>query len=224
MRLFSPALVAAAVLLLLGQLPPGSVSAQPRRETSPLADLLQIVVRPREILAIDANSGSQRSVELELGEQVTWHGTRGAVALALTDRRILAVTNRSGFWQSERYRAGERPPPTGLLGDRVALVVTNKRALGLDGGSGNLLDEDLGLRESVILSRVGENVAVVVTDRRALGVSPFAGGFFPVDLRLSEKIESLSAAANLATLVTSHRLLTFRATTGSWEERGLDLR
>jgi hypothetical protein len=207
-----------------GGLAPTRASAQSIRETAPLSDLLQIVVRKREILAIDATSGSQREVDLDRGERVMWHDTRGAVAVVLTDQRILAVATRSGSWQAERYRAGERHPPTGLLGDRVALIVTNKRAIGFDGGSGNLIDEDLGPRESVLQSRVAENVAVVVTDRRALGISPFVGGFFPVDLRLSERIEDLSAAANLVTLTTSHRLLTFRANTGTWEERQLDLR
>jgi hypothetical protein len=217
-------LVVLLLALSLGTLAPLGTVAQPRLETSPLSDLLQIIVRKREILAIDATSGSQREVDLERGERVVWHEARGAIAIALTDRRILAVAARSGSWQVERYRAGERPPPTGLLGDRVGLVVTSKRAIGFDGGSGNLIDEDLGPRESVLKSRAAENVAVVVTDRRALGISPFVGGFFPVDLRLSEQIEGLSAAANLATLATSHRLLTFRATTGSWEERRLDLR
>lgn len=192
--------------------------------TSPLSQLLQIVIRERSVLAIDATQGSQREAALELGERVRWHDSRGAVAVVLTDRRILAVSSRSGAWQSDRYRAGESQPAAATLGDRVALLVTNRRAIGFDGGSGNLLEEDLGPRESVLESRVGENVAVAVTTRRALGVSPFVGGFFPVDLRLSERVESVSAAANLATLVTSHRLLTFRANTGSWEERQLDLR
>jgi hypothetical protein len=203
---------------------PTRASGQSVRETAPLSDLLQIVVRKREILAIDATNGSQREVDLERGERVMWHDTRGAVAVVLTDRRILAVATRSGSWQAERYRSGESQPLTGLLGDRVALIVTNKRAVGFDGGSGNLVEEGLGPRESVLQSRVAENVAVVVTDRRALGVSPFVGGFFPVDLRLSERIEDLAAAANLVTLTTSHRLLTFRANTGTWEERQLDLR
>ncbi len=71
---------------------------------------------------------------------------------------------------------------------------------------------------------MAENVAVAVTTRRALGISPFVGGFFPIDLRVGEDIESLSAAANLATLATSRRLLTFRANSGTWEERRLNLR
>jgi hypothetical protein len=208
----------------IGGMAPTQVSAQSIRDTAPLSDLLQIVVRKREILAIDATSGSQREVDLDRGERVMWHATRGAVAVVLTDQRILAVATSSGSWQAERFRAGERRPLTGLLGDRVALVVTNKRAIGFDGGSGNLIQEGLGPRESVLLSRAAENVAVVVTERRALGISPFVGGFFPVDLRLSERIEDLSAAANLVTLTTSHRLLTFRANTGTWEERQLDLR
>ena len=76
-------------------------------------------------------------------------------------------------------RAGESaPPPPPLLGDRVALVVTEQRVLGFDGGSRNLVERRLGPREQVLRTEVAANVAVVVTDRRALGLSPFAGGFF----------------------------------------------
>lgn len=192
--------------------------------SSPLSDLLQVIVREREVIAIDGESGRQREIALELGEAVTWRGAQGAVGVVLTDRRLLAISVRSGAWQIERYHAGEQQPASAALGDRVALVVTNRRAIGFDGGSGNLVEVDLGPRESLRQSRVAENVAVAVTTRRALGISPFVGGFFSVGLRLSERVEDLSASANLATLVTSHRLLTFRARTGSWEERQLNLR
>ena len=50
------------------------------------------------------------------------------------------------------------------------------------------------------------------------------GGFFDRKLQLGERLESLEARANLATLTTSRRLLVFRATTGGWEARSLDLR
>lgn len=203
--------------------PGPTVTAGNLEDTAPLVDLLQVLFQGREIFAIEATRGSQRVVRLEIGERVRWHDARGKVAVVLTDRRILAVATISASWQSERFRAGERHPAAATLGDRVALILTNKRAIGFDGGSGNLVESDLGPRESVLLSRVGENVAVAVTTRRALGISPFVGGFFPVKLDVGEDIESLSTAANLATLSTSRRLLTFRANTGSWEERRLGL-
>jgi len=213
----------AAALLALATRAPAPAFAG-RDDVSPLADLLQIVVRPRELLAIDGSHGGQRVERLERGESVVWHATRGRVGVVLTDRRVLAVATGSAAWQEERWRSAERRPVDAALGDRIALVVTSQRAIGFDGGSGNLVTSSLGPRERVVHDATAENVGVIVTDRRALGVSPFVGGFFEVKLQTGEAFEALVAAANLATLTTSRRILIFRAETGSWEERQLDLR
>jgi hypothetical protein len=197
-------------------------SAQPR--DVPLVDVLQVLVREREVLAIDAESGGQLEEDLHLGERVLWHGSRGRVGVVLTDQRLLAAGVGSGAWQDARWRSAETRPTGAMLGERVALVLTSQRALAFDGGSRNLVESSLGPRETVLVSRVSENLGVVVTDRRALGVSPFVGGFFETKLQLGERIQDLAAAANVATLTTSRRLLIFRAPTGSWEERNLDLR
>ena len=111
-----------------------------------------------------------------------------------------------------------------ILGDRVGIVITNRRAIGIDGGSGNLVEHRLLPRERVVVTQVGANVAVVVTDRSALGLSPLRGGFFPVKLDVSERIESITASSNVATLTTDRRILIFRTPTGTWEERTRNLR
>lgn len=203
---------------------PAATPADRGLPQSPLADLLEVIVLEREVLALDAESGGQTREALEIGERVLWQGSRGRVAMVLTNRRVLAVGVGSGAWQSTRYRSAESPPTHALLGDRVGLVVTEQRLVGFDGGSGNLIERSLGPREAILSTGVGENVAVVATDRRALGLSPFQGGFFQARLRLGERLESLSARSNHATLTTSRRLLIFRASSGTWEERRLDLR
>lgn len=189
----------------------------------PLAALLEIVVLPRTLLAIDATSGGQTEQSLEIGESVLWHATRGRVGAVITDRRLLFVATSSAAWQPARFRRGEQPPPSVLLGDRVALATTAKRAFGFDGGSGNLVESSLGPREAVTDAVVGENVGVILTDRRALGVSPYAGGFFTIRTELGERAESLVAKANLVTLTTPRRILIFRGPTGAWEERDRSL-
>ncbi len=209
-------LLAALLLAALSGLP---AHADPEL----LADDLQIVVLARQLLAIDAQGGGQLPIDLELGEQVLWHGARGVVGVALTDRRVLAVAARSGAWQTERYRRIETAPERALLGARVALVATRTRVFGFDGGSANLVETGLGPRERLLLQETGQNVAVAVTDRRALGLSPFRGGFFETRLRLNERVERVDAQSDVATLVTSRRLLIFRAASGTWEERRLDL-
>jgi hypothetical protein len=141
--------------------------------------------------------------------------------VVLTDRRVLAVAVRSGSWQEARYRRGEAPPAGVFLGEQVALVVTSKRAIGFDGGSGNLVERSLGPRERVLAADASGAVGVIVTDRRALGVSPFVGGFFVTKLRVEETLDAVAATGNFATVRTSRRLLTFQAASGAWVEVSL---
>jgi hypothetical protein len=202
---------------------PSAVSRAQTPDEIPLEDVLEIVVLERQLLAIDAAGGGQTSVDLQIGEGVIWTGARGRVGVAITERRLLAVAARSAAWQEERWRRTESAPTGALLGDRVALVVTSERALGFNGGSGNLVEYRFGPHEEPVLSRTGANVAVVVTNRNAIGLSPQAGGFFPVDLQLAEEAVDLTARSNLATLRTSRRLLFFRGPSGTWESRRLDL-
>jgi hypothetical protein len=214
------ALAALAALALALGAPPGAHA----REESPLAPQLDVVVLPREVVAIDAEGGGSLGERLEIGERVLYAKQRGRVGVVVTDRRLLAVTVRSASWQEARYRNGESPPADVALGDRVALVVTPVRAIGFDGKSGNLVEATLGPQESLLDSVVGQNVAVAVTDRRALGVSAARGGFFELRLRRGERPEQLAALADTVTLQTGRRLLVFRGPTGSWEERRLPLR
>lgn len=209
--------------LLAAPSPAGAFEQFDPRSQTPLAPLLEIIVVPRSVLAVDATTGGEVQERLLLGEEVLWHDTRGRVGAVVTDERLLAVATNSAAWQSLRFRSGEKHPGRMALGDRVGLFATSKRAVGFDGGSGNLVESSLGPRERVIHQAVGENVAVIVTDRRALGLSAFAGGFFEIDLQLREDIESLTAKANLVTIRTQRRLLIFRSTTGSWEVRNRDL-
>jgi hypothetical protein len=137
---------------------------------------------------------------------------------------MLAVATGSGSWNEAEYQRSEEPPVAPILGDRVGILITNRRALGVDGVSGNLVEYRLLPRERVVVTQVGANVAVVVTDRVALGLSPIKGGFFPVKLDVAERIESITANSNVATLTTDRRVLIFRTPTGTWEERNRNLR
>lgn len=178
----------------------------------------------RELLAIDAEGGGETPTRLRLDEQVLLTQSRGRVGVVLTDQRVLAVGVRSGAWQDARYLRGESRPHQALLGDRVALVATDRRVLGFDGGSNNLVEQSLGPREQLLRTGVSANLAVAVTDRRALALSPFVGGFFEFPLRLGESIERLVASSDVATVTTSQRLLIFRGRAGVWSERRLGLR
>jgi len=210
-----------AILLLAGV---DSAFAESPSLDVPLSDILEVFLLDRDLIAVDAESGAQRAARLRLNEKLLWSGARGRVGVAITDQRVLAVAVGSAAWQASERQRGETLPEQAQLGDRVALVVTSKRVLGFDGGSGNLVESALGVREKMEAVRVGDNVAVAVTDRRALGLSPVAGGFFPVKLQLAERIESVQAGPNLVTLTTNRRVLLFRTPTGTWEERTRTLR
>jgi len=205
-------------------LAPAAPAGAQALESIPLEDILEIVVLEHQLLAISAAGGGQTTVDLELGERILSTGSRGRVGVVLTDRRILAVTDSSAAWQETRYRRTESPPTGVLFGDRVALLSTEDRVIGLDGGSGNLIEYRLGPQERVVDGRVGANVAVAITSRQAIGLSPRAGGFFPVSINVKERIESITAKSDLVTLTTNRRLLIFRSPTGTWEERRLELR
>ena len=190
----------------------------------PLADVLNVLVLDREVLAVDARSGGQIRVSLRLNEHVHWFGSRGKVAVVLTDQRILAVAVSSGAWQQTDLQRDETPPLEAELGERIALIVTSVRILGFDGGSGNLVESRLGINEKLLQMRAGATVGVAVTDRRALALSSDAGGFFTAKIGLQERLEAVAVSANLATVTTHRRLLVFRGPTGSWEERRRTLR
>jgi hypothetical protein len=214
------AAAALGALLSLGGATAGASDLRAPGET-PIADVSQVLVLDRELVAIDGLAGTDTRAELELGEQVLWTDAHGRVGIAVTNRRLLAVATRSGAWQATRFRRGERPPDGVLLGEQVAVAVTAQRALGFDGGSGNLVERTLGPRERVIAADASGAVGVIVTDRRALGVSPFAGGFFSTALRVEESVEAVAATGNVATVRTSRRLLTFQAAGGIWVEVNL---
>ena len=198
-------------------------AAQSPDET-PLLDVLEVMVLDGKLVAIDAETGGQRTLSLRLDEHVLWKGSRGRVGVVFTDQRVVAVAVESAAWQESGWHRGETPPERAVLGDRVALVITSDRAIGFNGATGNLLESRLGLNERVLSAQAGANVAVVVTDRRALGLSPWVGGFFPTKVHLEERLESVDAGGNLATVTTDRRVLVFRTPTGTWEERRRTLR
>jgi hypothetical protein len=210
----------AAVVLLVAAAPS---EAQLRVGEVPIENILELVQLERVLLAIDAESGGQNSVSLELGEQVVSKRSRGRVGVVVTDRRMLTVGVGSATWNEERYQIGEATKPTVELGDRVALLVTNKRVLGFSSRDSELTEYRIGPHERVLTTRVGANAAVAVTSRQALGLSAATGGFVRTDFHLRERLVEVSPRANLTTIRTNRRLLIFRAPTASWEERRLNL-
>ena len=192
----------------------------------PLLDRLEVLVRSRDVLAIDGRFGGAVVRErLAPREEVLWAGARGAVGVVVTDRRVLAATVGSSRWSETDIRVHESLPSAVYLGDRVALVLTDRRVIGIAAmARRRFFEDELGVNETLVDVLVGENVALVLTDRRALGLSGFLSGFFEQAVSLHERIDDIAALADFATVATHRRLLVFNAPSGSWQERRLSLR
>ena len=208
----------------------GTVGAAPAAAQVPLlpqevqrVDVIALERDGRELFAFDALTGRQSRLRLELGEEVSFQQTRGRIGLVLTDRRALAVAPGSDF-QELRFRLDEAVPTLGLLEDRIALVVTSRRALGFVGTGGVWIEEKIPANESLESLRVGAGVGVVTTNRRALGLSADRGTFVEEKLGVHEVLESVAALDSIATLRTDRRILVFSAAQAVWSTQDRRLR
>ena len=205
----------AALATLLGLLAAPAAAQILDPDDVELADVVEVQRLGRDLLAY-AGSGSGRVLErLELNEEVLSQAAEGRIGLVLTDRRALAVS--PGFpWSEARYRFTEKREDGGLIGDRIALVVTSQRLLGYNAGIGSWQDEGIGPGEEIRDTQLGPSTAVVVTGRRAIGMSPNSGGFVDIDLRVHEKLERISTRSGVATVTTSQRVLIFQGANARW--------
>lgn len=193
----------------------------------PVLDVLEIIVRNDEILAVDGRLGGAAAIHerLDVDEEPVFADARGEVGIVITNKRVLAATPDVPRWMWVRIGVHESLPLAVVLGARVALVLTDKRAMGVAAqGRKKFFVEDFTPNESVLDFLVGESVAVIVTDKRLLGMSAFLAGFIEQRIGIHERIEDVATLADFATVTTHRRLLLFRAPTASWQEQRLDLR
>jgi len=159
-----------------------------------------------------------------VGEKVLWSGARGKVAIVVTDRRLLGITTAHGSWRALRFKIHESEPHAILLGDRVALVLTSMRAIGLSSGGKGFAESLIGTTESPYDVVVGDNVAAFITDRRVVGLSGFFPHFAERQIGVHEDVEFTSTLPNFVSIATHQRMLVFRGTTGAWQAERVSLR
>jgi hypothetical protein len=222
-------LVVAVLLAGIATAPPPAVatfffSQPPFLDFGPIEDQLEIVVRARELLAVNAFTGGVVSADLERGENVLWTGVRGRVALVVTDRRALGTVPGQSHWAERAFELRESEPQGIVIGERVAMIVTDRRVLGFEGVNGSWSEAFLQRREPVLSVQAGTNVAVAVTRNRVLGEAAAGGGIFQAGLELRENVQAVHAHGSLATVTTALRLLTFRAPEGDWQATDLRFR
>jgi len=188
-------------------------------ETATLDSVGVLDLGDRLVATRDRTSPSQ--ISLEAKEKVQWIGAKGAVGIALTDRRLLAISETSSGWQQIRLKSEDGAPSEVALGANIALLVTKKRILGFDGPSGLITEERLHIREAVVSSGVNELIGVVATNERVIGFA--AGHALPVERRfqLHEAFETLRVLDTTATVRTSRRIFVFQSSTGSWRDEDI---
>lgn len=185
-------------------------------------DVIAIERDGRELYAFDALTGGRVTARLDVAEQVTFQASRGRVAVVVTDRRALGVTPGRD-WSELRFRIDESPAESVLVEDRLALLVSNRRALAFNGLDG-WVEEAFSPNEVATAVRVGTAVGVVTTNRRALGIAPRMRGFASEALQLREGLEAVTAQDTLATIRTARRILVFSAPRGTWTSEKRTLR
>jgi len=185
-------------------------------------DVITIERDGLNLFAFDSLTGTRSRIQLELGEEVLFEGSRGRIGIVLTDRRALGAA--AGIsWQELEYGLFESVPDFALVEDRIAVAVTDRRALGFL-PDGSWVEERFDTREETTALRVGAAAGVVLTNRRALGVAPNLDHFVEIDLQLKEIIESLGARDTLATLRTNRRILVFSGPRAVWTEQNRNLK
>lgn len=177
-------------------------------------DVIGIERDGRELFAFDALTGARASFRLDVAEDVLFEASRGRVGVVLTDRRALGVAPGTD-WIELRLRLEEEPAGVVLVEDRVALLVSNRRALAFN-GVGGWVEEGFSPNEVATALRVGSSVGVVTTNRRALAIGPRLRGFASESLQLRESLEAVTAQDTLATIRTERRILVFSSPRGVW--------
>lgn len=157
------------------------------------------------------------------GEAIQWQGAKGEVGAFLTNQRLLAVSVRSGQWNTRYLKIREKKStPHMLLSAHLVVMLTDDRIVGFGTLTGGFFQEPLPIRESIIASEAEGRVAAVVTRDRAFGLSSFRRGAAEIRFRLQERFESVKSTYNKITLRTSQRLIAFTAGDAVWRDMDID--
>lgn len=157
------------------------------------------------------------------GETIQWQGAKGEIGAFLTNDRLLAVSVRSGQWNSRNLRISEKKTtPRMLLAAHLLVMQTEGRLLVFGTLTDGFFQERLPIREPVVAVAAEGRVAAVITPDRAFGLSAFRRGAAEIRFRIQERFESVATTYNKITLRTTRRLITLTAGDGVWREVDLD--
>ena len=186
-------------------------------------DQISIHALDGEVIAFSGIGGTQ-TIKLDKDEVVLDKASKGCVAMVSTSRRLLTMSALASGWTSTRYQVSETPAYELVIGDLVAVAISDKRVIGFDPANKRIVIKDISSRETVTDWVVGSSVAGVATDRRLIGFSAGLTDFVERSLQLSEEVEVIDSTSDIVTVITPNRILTLRLGSGVWAERNRAIR
>jgi hypothetical protein len=152
-------------------------------------------------------------------EKILWQGAKGEVGAFLTNERLLAVSVRSGQWNTRYLKIKEKKGlPEVLISAHLVVMLTAERIVGFGTHTGGFIQTRMPLGEPVVDRAAEGRVAVVITPTRAFGFSTYRRGIAEVRFRRQETMVSLKATYNLIRLRTSQRLITLKSEEAVWRQ------
>jgi hypothetical protein len=152
-------------------------------------------------------------------ETINWQGAKGEVGAYLTNRRLLAVSAKSGRWRTKSLKVNEKKKePRILLGKHLLVMLSSERFVGFGAATGGFFDVRRPIGEKVVLAEIGGRVAALITPSRAYGFSSRRTGAAEIRFSRTEHFESIKTTYNKITLQTSERLLTLESRDATWRE------
>ena len=181
-------------------------------------EYLRLQIDKNTILAF---SGTEHpvSIALQTGETVKIIRQKGYVGAVLTNIRFLAISSVSGRWLSESLNLDEEDNADLILGEKVAMLVTNSRIIGFTYRRDSFVYYELPMGKRIIEKDAGKDFGIVVMSDRAVGLSSKTGDFTETDFDMDESFKSLEMAATFALVNTNDNIYSYRGSSGAWSVR-----
>lgn len=181
-------------------------------------EYIQLQVSERGVLAFPDRHPSA-AVDLETGEDILLSEEKGYVGAVVTNRRFLAISSLSGKWLSEPLEHGEENNADLKLGEKIAMLITDKRVIGFTFSGEGFVEYDLPFGSDIAAEDAGENFGIVAMRDRAVGLSSETGRFREMEYEVGETFESLEMATTLALVYTEDNIYSYRGSSGTWSIR-----
>jgi hypothetical protein len=179
-------------------------------------DLVDVFASDRQFVAV-ADGRSTFSEARRSSEKILWQGAKGEVGAFLTSDRLLAVSVRSGQWNTRDLKINEKKGlPEMLISAHLVIMLTGERIVGFGTHTGGFIQTRMPIGESVVDKAAEGRVAVVITPSRAFGFSSYRRGIAEVRFRREEAMVSLKTTYNLIRMRTTQRLITLKSEDAVW--------